>query len=286
MDKKELNLLKRAACQLRMDVLEEVYQAQSGHPGGALSSAEILTWLYQKELRINPGLPNDSERDRFVMSKGHSSPGLYAALAAKGFFERKLLKTFRAPGSILQGHPDMKKIPGVDMSTGSLGQGVSAACGMSLAAKLFGENYRTFVLLGDGEMEEGQVWEAAMFAGHKKLDNLCWIVDCNGLQIDGPVGKVGGAEPFDSKLEAFGFTVISVEDGHDFEKLEQAFELVKERDEKPKAILAKTKKGKGVSFMEGQVSWHGAAPNTAQYEQAMRELNEVMEELKSSEGKN
>lgn len=280
MDQKELNCLKRAACQLRMDILEEVYEAQSGHPGGALSSAEILTWLYQKELRVDPAAPKDPARDRFVLSKGHSSPGLYAALAERGFFEREILKSFRAPGSILQGHPDMKKIPGVDMSTGSLGQGVSAACGMALGAKLFRESYRTYVLLGDGEMEEGQVWEAAMFAGHKGLDNLCWIIDYNGLQIDGPVSKVGGPEPLDSKLRDFGFDVIPVEDGHDFEKLEEAFQAAKTANGKPKAILARTHKGKGVSFMEDQVGWHGAAPNEEQYGQAMCELNKVMEELK------
>ncbi len=280
MDQKELNCLKRAACQLRMDILEEVYEAQSGHPGGALSSAEILTWLYQKELRVDPAAPKDPARDRFVLSKGHSSPGLYAALAERGFFEREILKSFRAPGSILQGHPDMKKIPGVDMSTGSLGQGVSAACGMALGAKLFRESYRTYVLLGDGEMEEGQVWEAAMFAGHKGLDNLCWIIDYNGLQIDGPVSKVGGPEPLDSKLQDFGFDVIPVEDGHDFEKLEEAFQAAKTANGKPKAILARTHKGKGVSFMEDQVGWHGAAPNEEQYGQAMCELNKVMEELK------
>ena len=285
MDQRELIYLKESACQLRMDVLEEVYEAQSGHPGGALSSAEILTWLYQKELRIDPKSPRDPKRDRFVLSKGHSSPGLYAALAQRGFFDREILKSFRAPGAILQGHPDMKKIPGVDMSTGSLGQGVSAACGMALGAKLFGESYRTYVLLGDGEMEEGQAWEAAMFAAHKKLDNLCWIIDCNGLQIDGPVSQVGGPEPFDQKLAAFGFDVIPVDDGHDFQKLEQAFQAAKEADGKPKVILARTHKGHGVSFMEDQVGWHGAAPNDEQYGQALRELNNVMEGLKNSEGK-
>ena len=268
-----------------MDVLEEVFEAQSGHPGGALSSAEILTWLYQKELRVDPQNPGDPGRDRFILSKGHSSPGLYAALAQRGFFDKEILKSFRAPGSVLQGHPDMKKTPGVDMSTGSLGQGVSAACGMALGAKLFQETYRTYVLLGDGEMEEGQVWEAAMFAGHKKLDNLCWIVDCNGLQIDGPVSQVGGPEPLDSKLEAFGFQVIAVENGNDFEQLERAFASAREPDGRPKAILARTVKGKGVSFMENQVSWHGAAPNEEQYGQALCELKRVMEDLENSEGK-
>lgn len=285
MEQKELNDLKKSACQLRMDVLEEVFEAQSGHPGGALSSAEILTWLYQKELRVDPQNPGDPGRDRFILSKGHSSPGLYAALAQRGFFDKEILKSFRAPGSVLQGHPDMKKTPGVDMSTGSLGQGVSAACGMALGAKLFQETYRTYVLLGDGEMEEGQVWEAAMFAGHKKLDNLCWIVDCNGLQIDGPVSQVGGPEPLDSKLEAFGFQIIAVENGNDFEQLERAFASAREPDGRPKAILARTVKGKGVSFMENQVSWHGAAPNEEQYGQALCELKRVMEDLENSEGK-
>lgn len=279
MNPKELNELKKAACRLRMDVVGQVYEAQSGHPGGALSSAEILTWLYQKELRVDPQSPDDPGRDRFVLSKGHSSPGLYAALAGRGFFPRELLKTFRSADSILQGHPDMKKIPGVDMSTGSLGQGVSAAGGMALAARLFGHSYRTYVLLGDGEMEEGQVWEAAMFAAHKKLDSLCWIVDCNGLQIDGRVSDVGGPEPLDEKLKAFGFHVIMVGDGNDFEALENAFREADVRDERPKAILAKTVKGKGVSYMEDQVGWHGAAPSDAQYDQAMRELNRIMEEL-------
>lgn len=279
MNPKELKELKKAACRLRMDVVGQVYQAQSGHPGGALSSAELLTWLYQKELHIDPRSPEDPDRDRFVLSKGHSSPGLYAALAGRGFFPRELLHTFRSADSILQGHPDMKKIPGVDMSTGSLGQGVSAAGGMALAAKLFGHSYRTFVLLGDGEMEEGQVWEAAMFAAHKKLDSLCWIVDCNGLQIDGRVADVGGPEPLDEKLEAFGFTVIRVEDGHDFEALEEAFQRAQTRDGKPKAILARTVKGKGISYMENQVGWHGAAPDDRQYAQAMSELKRAMEEL-------
>ncbi len=281
MEKQELKRLKKAACQLRMDVVTQVHAASSGHPGGALSSAEIFTWLYQKELRIDPSQPKAPGRDRFVLSKGHSSPGYYAALSARGFFSPELLGSFRAPGSILQGHPDMKKIPGVDMTTGSLGQGVSAACGMALSAKLFGDDYRTYVLLGDGELEEGQVWEAAMFAAHKKLDNLCWIVDCNGLQIDGPVEAVGGIEPLDKKFEGFGFHVIPVADGNDLEQLEKAFDEARAHKGQPAVLLAKTVKGKGVSYMENQVGWHGAAPNDEQYQQAMSELRAAMLEVEN-----
>ena len=271
MEQSERTALRRAAAQLRLDVLEEVFSAQSGHPGGSLSSAEILTWLYHKELNIRPAQPRWPDRDRFVLSKGHSSPGLYAALAQRGFFDPALLPTFRKSGSILQGHPDMKKCPGVDMTSGSLGQGVSAACGMALAGKLDGAVWRVYTLLGDGEMEEGQVWEAAMFAAHNKLDNLCWIVDSNGLQIDGPVEQVAGPGPLDKKFEGFGFHVLKV-DGHDFDALEAAFAAARAEKGRPTVILAATVKGKGVSFMENQVGWHGKAPNAEQYAQAKQEL--------------
>ena len=271
MEQSERIALRRAAARLRLDVLEEVFSAQSGHPGGALSSAEIFTWLYNKELNVDPAQPRWSDRDRFVLSKGHSSPGLYAALARRGFFDPALLPTFRKSGSILQGHPDMKKIPGVDMTSGSLGQGVSAACGMALAAKLDGASWRVYTLLGDGEMEEGQVWEAAMFAAHKKLDNMCWIVDSNGLQIDGRVEDVAGPGPLDKKFEGFGFHVLKV-DGHDFDALEAAFAAARAEKGRPTVILATTVKGRGVSFMEDQAGWHGKAPNAEQYAQAKQEL--------------
>ena len=271
MEQSERIALRRAAARLRLDVLEEVFSAQSGHPGGALSSAEIFTWLYNKELNVDPAQPRWSDRDRFVLSKGHSSPGLYAALARRGFFDPALLPTFRKSGSILQGHPDMKKIPGVDMTSGSLGQGVSAACGMALAAKLDGASWRVYTLLGDGEIEEGQVWEAAMFAAHKKLDNMCWIVDSNGLQIDGRVEDVAGPGPLDKKFEGFGFHVLKV-DGHDFDALEAAFAAARAEKGRPTVILASTVKGKGVSFMEDQAGWHGKAPNAEQYAQAKQEL--------------
>lgn len=271
MEQSERIALRRAAARLRLDVLEEVFSAQSGHPGGALSSAEIFTWLYNKELNVDPAQPRWPDRDRFVLSKGHSSPGLYAALARRGFFDPALLPTFRKSGSILQGHPDMKKIPGVDMTSGSLGQGVSAACGMALAAKLDGASWRVYTLLGDGEMEEGQVWEAAMFAAHNKLDNMCWIVDSNGLQIDGRVEDVAGPGPLDKKFEGFGFHVLKV-DGHDFDALEAAFAAARAEKGRPTVILASTVKGKGVSFMEDQAGWHGKAPNAEQYAQAKQEL--------------
>ena len=271
MEQSERTALRRAAARLRLDELEEVFSAQSGHPGGALSSAEILTWLYQKELNIRPAQARWPDRDRFVLSKGHSSPGLYAALARRGFFDPALLPTFRKSGSILQGHPDMKKCPGVDMTSGSLGQGVSAACGMALAARLDGAPWRVYTLLGDGEAEEGQVWEAAMFAAHKKLDNLCWIVDSTGLQIDGRVEDVAGPGPLDKKFEGFGFHVLKV-DGHDFDALEAAFAAARAEKGRPTVILAATVKGKGVSFMEDQVGWHGKAPNAEQYALAKEEL--------------
>ena len=263
-----------------MDVIEGVYHAKSGHPGGSLSAADIYTYLYFKEMRIDPQNPRDPERDRFVLSKGHTCPGLYGALAERGYFSREEMKGFRHVGSMLQGHPNMNDTPGVDMSSGSLGQGISAACGMALAAKLDNKDYRVYTLLGDGELEEGQVWEAAMFAGHKKLDNLCVIVDNNGLQIDGPISEVGGPEPIDEKFRAFGFDVQTI-DGHDFDAIEAAFNHAKTVKGKPSVIIAKTIKGKDVSFMENQVGWHGTAPNAEQYEIAMEDLKKVLSGLEA-----
>lgn len=276
-EKKSLQI---TACKVRMDVIEGVYHAKSGHPGGSLSAADIYTCLYFKEMRIDPKNPRDPERDRFVLSKGHTCPGLYGALAERGYFSREEMKGFRHVGSMLQGHPNMNDTPGVDMSSGSLGQGISAACGMALAAKLDNKDYRVYTLLGDGELEEGQVWEAAMFAGHKKLDNLCVIVDNNGLQIDGPISEVGGPEPIDEKFRAFGFDVQTI-DGHDFDAIEAAFNHAKTVKGKPSVIIAKTIKGKDVSFMENQVGWHGTAPNAEQYEIAMEDLKKVLSGLEA-----
>ena len=276
-EKKSLQI---TACKVRMDVIEGVYHAKSGHPGGSLSAADIYTYLYFKEMRIDPQNPRDPERDRFVLSKGHTCPGLYGALAERGYFSREEMKGFRHVGSMLQGPPNMNDTPGVDMSSGSLGQGISAACGMALAAKLDNKDYRVYTLLGDGELEEGQVWEAAMFAGHKKLDNLCVIVDNNGLQIDGPISEVGGPEPIDEKFRAFGFDVQTI-DGHDFDAIEAAFNHAKTVKGKPSVIIAKTIKGKDVSFMENQVGWHGTAPNAEQYEIAMEDLKKVLSGLEA-----
>ncbi len=270
--------LELTAAKVRLGIIEGVFNAKSGHPGGSLSATEIFTYLYFSELNVDPKNPKCEDRDRFVLSKGHCAPGLYSTLAQKGFFPESELQTLRHIGAMLQGHPDMKGTPGVDMSTGSLGQGISAAVGMALAGKLDNKDYRVYTLLGDGEINEGQVWEAAMFAGHKVLDNLCVIVDYNGLQIDGPINEVGGPEPIDSKFEAFGFEVITV-DGHNFGELEKAFNLAKETKGKPTAIIAKTVKGKGVSFMENNVNWHGAAPNKEQYDVAMAELKENLAKL-------
>ncbi|MBQ8537765.1 MAG: transketolase [Clostridia bacterium] len=278
MQTQELKALKVAACTLRMDILTQVHAAKSGHPGGSLSCADVMTYLYQKEMRVDPAQPRWEDRDRFVLSKGHSCPALYGALARRGFFDPELLKTFRHVGSILQGHPDMKKIPGVDMSSGSLGQGISAACGMAKAGKMDGNDFRVYTILGDGEMEEGQVWEAAMFAAHHELDNLCVIADLNGLQIDGPVAEVAGMVEPKAKFEGFGFHVIEL-DGHDFEAIEKAFEEAKTVKGKPTALLINTVKGKGVSFMENKVNWHGSAPNDEQYEKGMEELKAAMAEL-------
>ena len=280
MNSSEKKNLQITACKVRMDVIEGVYHAKSGHPGGSLSAADIYTYLYFKEMHVDPQNPKDPDRDRFVLSKGHTCPGLYGALAERGFFPREEMKGFRHVGSMLQGHPNMNDTPGVDMSSGSLGQGISAACGMALAAKLDNKEYRVYTLLGDGELEEGQVWEAAMFAGHKKLDNLCVIVDNNGLQIDGPISEVGGPEPIDEKFRAFGFDV-QVIDGHDFDAIEAAFAHAKTVKGKPSVIIAKTIKGKDVSYMENQVGWHGTAPNTEQYEVAMEDLKKVLSGLEA-----
>ncbi|QEY34735.1 transketolase [Caproiciproducens galactitolivorans] len=277
MEKKELRIL---ACKVRRGVVEGVYHAKSGHPGGSLSAADIFTYLYFKEMRVDPKNPKDENRDRFVLSKGHCAPGLYAALALKGYFPEEELKKLRHIGAMLQGHPDMKGTPGVDMSSGSLGQGISAACGMAIAGKMDKKDYRVYTLLGDGELEEGQVWEAAMFAAHHKLDNLCVIVDSNGLQIDGPVAEVGGPEPIDEKFRSFGFDV-QVIDGHDFDAIEAALAHAKTVKGKPSVIIAKTIKGKGVSYMENQVGWHGKAPNDEQYAAAMQELNTALSGLEA-----
>ena len=271
MEQAKLNRLKKIAADIRLDILEEVHSASSGHPGGSLSITDILTYLYFEEMNVDPANPKMPDRDRFVLSKGHCAPGLYSALANRGFFPVEELLTLRKIGSRLQGHPDMTMLPGVDMSTGSLGLGISAACGMALAGKIENKDYRVYTVVGDGESEEGQVWEACMFAAHYKLDNLCVIIDWNGLQIDGSVAEVMNPTPHDKKLEAFGFHVISI-DGHDFEAIEKAFEEAKTVKGKPTAIIAKTVKGKGVSFMENKVNWHGSAPNDEQCEAALAEL--------------
>ena len=276
-ERKELQI---AAAKIRLGIIEGVFHAKSGHPGGSLSAAELFAYLYGKELNVDPKNPKDPDRDRFVLSKGHCAPGYYAALALKGFFPMEELQSLRHIGAMLQGHPDMKHTPGVDMSSGSLGQGVSAAVGMALAGKMDRKSYRVYTLLGDGECEEGQVWEAAMFAGHHGLDNLCVIVDNNGLQIDGPVSKVGGPEPFDEKFLAFGFEVTTI-DGNDLDQIEAALEQAKACKGKPFAIIMKTVKGKGVSFMENQVGWHGKAPNKDEYEVALKELQENLEVLEN-----
>ena len=271
MDNAKLQMLKETAKNIRLGILEGVHAAASGHPGGSLSIADIMTYLYFSEMNVNPADPKNPDRDRLVLSKGHTAPALYAALAEKGFFPKDELKTLRQVDSFLQGHPDMKGTPGVDMSTGSLGLGVSAACGMALAAKIDGKNYRTYAILGDGESQEGQVWEAAMFAAHYKLDNLCFILDLNGLQIDGKITDVMNPTPHDKKFEGFGFNVI-LADAHDFESIESAFAAARACKGKPSVIIANSVKGKGVSFMEDQVGWHGSAPNDEQYEQAVAEI--------------
>ena len=273
----KLELMKMAN-EIRKDIITAVHSAKSGHPGGSLSAADIYTYLYFEELNIDPKDPRKADRDRFVLSKGHTAPGYYAALANRGFFPVEDLKTLRKVGSYLQGHPDMKHIPGVDMSSGSLGQGISAAVGMAISAKLSNDSYRVYTLVGDGEIQEGQVWEAAMLAGHRKLDNLVVIVDNNNLQIDGPINEVNSPYPIDKKFEAFNLHVINI-DGHDFDAIDAAFKEAKATKGQPTAIIAKTVKGKGVSFMENQASWHGAAPNDEQYEIAMADLEKVGEAL-------
>ena len=281
MDSSEIRQLQILATKARMGAILGTYHAKSGHPGGSLSAADMFTYLYFKELNVDPANPAWEDRDRFVLSKGHCCPSLYAVLALKGFFDWSELEVLRHVGAMLQGHPDMKGTPGIDMSTGSLGQGVSAACGMALAGKLDKKDYRVYTLLGDGEVEEGQVWEAAMFASHNKLDNLVVMVDQNGLQIDGAVEDVAGIEPLDKKFEAFGFEVIKI-DGHDFEQIKAALDKAKTIKGKPTAILAKTVKGKGVSFMENQVGWHGTAPNKEQYELATAELQAEIDRLEGA----
>lgn len=264
--------LMKTACKVRMGVIEAVFNAKSGHPGGSLSISDLLTYLYFKEMKVDPKNPKMEDRDRLVLSKGHTAPGLYSALAQKGYFPEEELKGLRQVGRMLQGHPDMKTIPGVDMSSGSLGQGISVACGMALSGKISNAGYRVFTILGDGEIQEGQVWEAAMFAGFRKLDNLVAIVDNNGLQIDGSIDDVNSPYPIDEKFRAFNWHVINLDDAHDFDKLEAAFEEAKTVKGKPVVIIQKSVKGKGVSFMENNASWHGSAPNAEQYEQAMSEL--------------
>ena len=278
MTSSEKKQLQMEACKVRMGVIEGTHGAKAGHPGGSLSAADVFTYLYFKELNVDPKQPRMAQRDRFVLSKGHTAPGLYAALANRGFFPVEDLPTLRHIDSYLQGHPNMNTVPGVDMSTGSLGQGVSVAVGMALGAKYQGKTYRVYTLLGDGEIQEGQVWEACMAASHYKLDNLCVIVDNNGLQIDGDIAKVMSPYPIVDKLEAFGFHVEAV-DGHDFEALEAAFQKAKEVKGAPTAIVMSTTKGKGVSFMENNAGWHGKAPNDEEYAKAMDELKALMAEV-------
>lgn len=275
--KKQLEIF---AVKERLLLMEGIFNAKAGHPGGSLSIAELLAYLYNVEMKVDPKNPNDPNRDRFVLSKGHAAPALYAALSLKGFFPTEDMKTLRKSDSYLQGHPNMNKIPGVDMSTGSLGQGISAAAGMALAAKLDGKDYRVYTILGDGEIEEGEVWEAAMFASAKGLDNLLVIVDNNNLQIDGTVEEVNSPYPIFEKFEAFGFNTIAI-DGNDFDEIEMAVKKAKEFKGKPTAIIAKCVKGKGVSYMENAVNWHGAAPNEELYNVAVRELTAALEELEA-----
>ena len=270
--------LELTAYKIRRDAVTAVHSAASSHPGGSLSIADILAVLYFDEMNIDPNNPKNPDRDRFVLSKGHCAPALYGALAERGFFPVEDIKTFRHVDSYLQGHPDMKGVPGVDMSTGSLGQGICAANGMALAAKLDGKSYRVYTILGDGELEEGQVWEAAMFAPHYKLDNLTAFVDFNGLQIDGDITKVMNPTPIDKKFEAFGWNVITI-NAHDMDEIKNAIAAAKATKGKPTVIIAKSIKGKGVSYMENQASWHGSAPNDEQYEQAMKELDAKIKEL-------
>ena len=263
--------LRNIVTNIRMDIIEQTYNAKSGHPGGSLSIAEVVAYLYFSEMNVDPQNPDAPDRDRLVLSKGHAAPALYAALAERGFFPKEQLKTLRKVDSHLQGHPSLGHLPGVDMTTGSLGQGLSAACGMATAAKLEGKDYRTYAIVGDGESQEGQIWEAVMYAAHRKLDNLCVVLDWNGLQIDGEVEKVMNPTPYPEKFQAFGWHTIEV-DGHDLAQLAKAFEEARMTKGKPTAIISRSVKGKGVSFMENRVEWHGAAPNQEKYEKAMEEL--------------
>ncbi|MCM1329800.1 MAG: transketolase [Ruminococcus sp.] len=272
--------LETTACKVRMGVIEGVYNAKSGHPGGSLSISDLLTYLYFAKLNVDPKNPKMPDRDRVVLSKGHCAPALYSVLAQRGFFPEEELKKLRHIGAMLQGHPDMKGTPGVDMSTGSLGQGISAACGMALGGKLSAAPYKVYAILGDGEIEEGQVWEAAMFAAHNKLDNLVAIIDNNGLQIDGKITDVCSPMPITDKFEAFGWHVITM-NAHDFDDIERAFDEAEKINGKPVAIVQTSTKGKGVSYMENQVGWHGSAPNAEQYRQAMDELNEQLKKLQA-----
>ncbi len=272
MDNKDL---KRCAIQVRKDILSAIHAAKSGHPGGSLSATELMTYLYFEKMNIDPKNPKKADRDRFVLSKGHCAPGLYSVLAERGYFPREDLLTLRQLGSYLQGHPDMKHIPGVDMSSGSLGQGISAAVGMALSAQVYGDSYHVYALLGDGELEEGEVWEAAMLAGFRKLDNLTVIVDNNNLQIDGRITEVNSPYPIDKKFEAFNFHVICVSDGNDFDALRAAFAEAETVKGMPVAIIMQTVKGKGISFMEDQVGWHGKGPNDAEYAEAIAELEKA-----------
>ena len=271
--------LQKTANEVRKDIVTAVHAAKAGHPGGSLSAADVFTYLYFEEMNIDPKDPKKADRDRFVLSKGHTAPGLYSVLAERGYFPKEDLVTLRHLGSYLQGHPDMKHIPGVDMSSGSLGQGISAAVGMAISAKLSNEDYRVYTLLGDGEIQEGQVWEASMLAAHRKLDNLVVIVDNNGLQIDGDIADVCSPYPIDKKFEAFHFHVINVDDGNDMDQLRAAFAEARQTKGMPTAIIMKTVKGKGVSFRENQAAWHGTAPNVEQYAVAMADLEKVGEAL-------
>lgn len=277
MDAKLKKDLQKIACKVRMGVIEGTYNAKSGHPGGSLSISDTLTYLYFNKMNVDAKDPENADRDRFVLSKGHTAPALYSVLAQKGYFSVDELKSLRHIGALLQGHPCIH-IPGVDMSSGSLGQGISAACGMALAGKISGKSYNVYTVLGDGEIEEGQVWEAAMFAAHYGLGNLVAVIDNNGLQIDGPITEVCSPEPITDKFAAFGWHVITM-DAHDFDSIDAAFEEASKVTDKPVAIIQKSVKGKGVSFMENQVGWHGTAPNKEQYDQAMAELNAQLKEL-------
>ena len=279
MEQSKLLELKRLANNVRLGIIEGVYNAASGHPGGSLSIADVITYLYFEEMNVDPANPKLPSRDRFVLSKGHTAPALYAVLAERGYFEKEELKTLRKATARLQGHPDMKGTPGVDMTTGSLGLGISAACGMALSAKVSGDGYRVYTILGDGESEEGQVWEAAMFAAHYKLDNLVAYLDWNGLQIDGPITEVMNPTPYREKFEAFGWNVISI-DAHSFEEIENAYRAAREVKGKPTVIIGRSVKGKGVSYMENKCEWHGAAPKQDLYEVAVADLEKIAESLK------